>query len=103
MFVAQPASHSCQRLLIFLRIYGVEPVYAFYKFPGVLTLLPQRLVLTLRYAAQRSHAHSEKLVEIVGVDAEKAQPFQQRHVLLSCLLKYAPVEIHPAKVAVDVV
>ena len=54
-------------------------------------------------ARQRSHADTEKLVEVVGVDTEKRHLLQGRHVDLLRLLQNAVIEIHPAHVALNIV
>ena len=54
---------------------------------------------TLYYPVLRCYTHPEKLVEIVRVDAQKRQPFEQGHMLFHGLLQNTLVEIHPTHVA----
>ncbi len=47
-------------------------------------------------------ADLEELVEVGAADAQEAQPLEQRHVGIACLLEYPPVELEQAEFAIDV-
>ncbi len=53
-------------------------------------------------AVEGSHPHSEKLVEVVAVNAEEGKALQQGHFRLLGLLENAVVEVHPTHVALHV-
>ena len=61
-----------------------------------------RLVGAFDDPVQGGHAHAEKLVQVVGVDAQEGQPFEQGYVLLAGLLQDAAVEIHPADISFQI-
>ena len=59
-------------------------------------------MLALGQPGERSHADTEKLVEVVGIDAQERHFLEHGHTVLLCLLQYAVVEIHPTDVALHI-
>ena len=52
---------------------------------------------------EAGHANLEKLIEIVGRDAQESEPLEQRHFLVERLREHAPVEFEQRQLAIDVV
>ena len=69
---------------------------------GLLSPFPVSLdILVLRQcqAVERCHSHSEKLVEIIRVDAKERHSLQNKHFFFFNILQYTKVEINTTKVA----
>ena len=58
--------------------------------------------LTFGNAAQGRHTHTEELIQIIGVDTQKAQSLQQRYLMLRRLLKNAAVKKHPTQIPLHI-
>ena len=96
----QFAEHLDDGLGILLAVCGVEPVDGGNGLLDACHLPAHRLVVGLQQAAERCHAHPEKLVEIVGIDAQEREPFQRGQILFAGFLQYAVVEIHPTYITI---
>lgn len=53
------------------------------------------VTLSLRGSTQRSNAHTEKLIQVVGINAEEPESLQQRNILALRFQQDAVIEIHP--------
>ena len=69
---------------------------------GMFPFRTEALVLTLGYAAERGHTDTEKLIQIIRIDAQKAQPLQQRDLRLGSFQQNPAIEVHPTQITVYV-
>ena len=58
-------------------------------------------LLVFYYPLEGRDPYPIKLIEIVGIDAQKGEPLEQRHIITLGLLQNAPVEIHPTHISVQ--
>ena len=93
---AQALRHLVDGRLVFLGVLIVQLGDLLDELGGMFALLAHALVLVLRDTAQGGHADAEELVQVVRIDAQEAEPFQQGDVRLGGFLQDAPVEVHPA-------
>ena len=98
MVLLKLCKHILDGLCIFGRIFLVQTVYGLQCLLYSLAVAVGQ-ILVVHQAVERSHAHTEELVEVVAVYAKERESFEQRHVGLLSLLKDAVVEVHPADVA----
>ena len=96
-------NHTPYGLFVLLGIVCVELVDDLQRLYGLVAFVARFLVVALGNAVEQGHAHTEKLVEIVGVNAQKTQAFEQRNVFAFGLLQNAAVKVHPANVAWHIV
>ena len=64
-------------------------------------LLAMRSLLIFYYPFEGRNPNPIKFIEIVGIDTQKGEPLEQRHIFTLGLLQNAPVEIHPTHIAVQ--
>ena len=84
-------------------VLGIEPRYLPVCIDSGLLLPLDAFVLILDDTVERRHPDTEKLVEVVGIDAEKTEPFQQRYLLFLSLQQDTPVEIHPTDIPLHII
>ncbi len=92
--------HFGDRGGIFARIGFVEADDGLERLLDVFRLFAGRIAR--EHAVEGRHADTEEFVQIVRVDAQKRQTFQEGHLLFASLLQYAMIEIHPTYVAFDI-
>ena len=91
-------SENCiHRFSVFFRIRFIEFIYCFERFLdlcfGIL------FELLVEHSVEGCHTDTEELVEVIGVNTEEREAFQQWHILFLCLLQNAMVKIHPTDIA----
>ena len=99
---AQAGCHVFDGFLVFFRVDVVQLVDGFQQGAGFLVFLAGIFVVVFGDAADAGHADAEKLVEVVGVDAEERKAFEQGDGFFLCLLENAVVEVHPTHITVKV-
>ena len=76
VFLTQQPGYLVDGVLIFFGILVIQFVDLLDKLAGMLALRTQAFILTLGNATERSHADTEKLIQIIGINTEKAQSLQ---------------------------
>ena len=82
----------------------VEPSVAKAEIEAIQQTAPDPDTDCLLYTShpfERRNPHPVEFVEIVRIDPQKSEPFEQRHVIALGLLKDAAVEVHPAHVTIQ--
>ena len=95
--------HFLKRLFKISGIQIIQPVDFLKRFNRPVPFLAYLLILILNNTVERGDPHPEKLIQIIGINAQKTEPFQQRHRFLLCLKQNALVEIHPTDVSFNVI
>ena len=94
--------HFADCLLVLFGIFVVQLVNLLDELPGMFALGPHAPVLAFGNATQGRHTYPEELIQIIGIDTQKAQSLQQRYLMLRCLLKNAAVKIHPTQIPLHI-
>ena len=102
MLIFQPGFKPFESLLELLQI-NFRQLFDQPQFAqrGGARLSPVRFLLVLDHPFERRNPHTVKFVEIVRIDPQKSEPFEQRHVIALGLLKDAAVKVHPAHVTIQ--
>ena len=91
------AENLIHRFSVFFRVRFIEFIDRFERlFDLRFHILGE---IAVDHTVERSHTYTEELIEVVGINAEERETFEQWNKFLLGFLQNAVVEVHPAHVA----
>ena len=102
IFLAQRLRHTGNRFFIVFHITRIQFSDLTDQLAGMFAFFGCRLVRTFGNTALGSHTHTEKLIQVIGINTQKSHTLQQGYMRAGGFLQNTSVEVHPTDISLQI-
>ena len=102
IFLAQRLRHTGNSFFIVFHITRIQFSDLTDQLAGMFAFFGCRLVRTFGNTALGSHTHTEKLIQVIGINTQKSHTLQQGYMRAGGFLQNTSVEVHPTDISLQI-